>query len=750
MGPAEVFDQRAVLDQDRALIEQLTQRADRRERSAVRKPPAVPKLKSRGDRASMDTAPPSPAAATTPIPDMPVASEAVATAPETPAKGLVAAAGSPAEMQQGSDRQLLVEATDAPADAQSVPTRGTQSASSASIRDEPALVSSLAEEAPKLDHPLPAVLQQAVPKQEPPPATMAPVVPRSGGLFTAADIDNIMDRLGTADGKAVAGQDLSQGDEPGQCTQNFGDISNEFFQSHRMDVQKKAEEPPAPVQAPAARESTEFEVPKRQGLRDQIKAIDSWLEDDFIAREQLSEARHTVGAAPSGRGFPSPLIPQQSVSSRISAESGTAETSIFSKLEGIKQQKALGQRPNGAQLSDLANQIKPLLPGMSLEALVRALQLFCSARFEDHDLYLRILGEIPVQVRGISPELLTTCLKVLWRLRLHEETYLELFSMEAMNMIRSSRRAPVRAPRRAPAPARHADSEATKAATATGLPQPTPPAAKPQPDAPAPFNASQLIHIGNALTQLSAKHSSRFMDIYQEQLSIALPRLTQEECELVSLALATSPLMPDQLRRTFLERCAQVDAGAALQAHTATAAPDIEKYQREFSAWKQREKHFRNIFMIEASVRKETFSFFSSLPPEVRAHLDRVHADAETLKHEGTGALAASVAAVLEQLGVSCDLTKMVGPLSLHVVCKATNPRSELKEIVYECSETDAFCAPRQDDKGAVPQYTTVTKLRHKLLKRLGVQLVHINMWEWNQMSEAQRINYMVKVQSDL
>lgn len=577
-------------------------------------------------------------------------------------------------------------------------------------------------------------------------------MPRSGGLFTAADIDSIMNRLGTAEDKAAAaGPAPSQGEEPGQVTQNFGDISKEFFQSHRMDVtQKKAEEPPAPVRAPVAPESTEIEVPKRKGLRDQIKAIDSWLEDDFTAREQLSEARHTVAAVPSGRGFPSPLIPQTSFSPTISAETGTAEANIFSKLEGIKHKKALGERANGAQLSDLANQIKPLLPGMSLEALVRALQLFCSARFQDHDLYLRVLGEIPVQIRGISPELLTTCLKVLWRLRLHEETYLELFSMEAMNMIRACRRAPVRAPRRAPAPSRAVDSETTKAATATGLPQPTPPAAKSLPDAPAPFNAAQLIHIGNALTQLSAKHSSRFMDIYQEQLSIALPRLTQEECELVSLALATSPLMPDQLRRTFLERCAQVDAGAALQAHTASAAPDIEQYQREFTARKQREKHFRNMFMIEASVRKETFSFFSSLPPEVRAHFDRVHADAETLKHEGTGALAAQVADVLEQLGVSCDLTKTVGPLSLHIVCKATNPRSDLKEVVYECSETDAFCAPQQDDKGAVPQYTTVTKLRQRLLKRLGIQLVHMNVWEWNKMSEAQRVNYMVKIQSDL
>jgi len=55
---------------------------------------------------------------------------------------------------------------------------------------------------------------------------------------------------------------------------------------------------------------------------------------------------------------------------------------------------------------------------------------------------------------------------------------------------------------------------------------------------------------------------------------------------------------------------------------------------------------------------------------------------------------------------------------------------------------------PSKDDKGASPQLTASTKLRHRLLQRLGVQLVHINIWEWQHMGEAQRVNYMVKLQS--
>merc|ERR1719401_627944 len=131
-----------------------------------------------------------------------------------------------------------------------------------------------------------------------------------------------------------------------------------------------------------------------------------------------------------------------------------------------------------------------------------------------------------------------------------------------MNMIRAKRRPVARAPRRAPAPGRAVDGAAT-ASVGGCVPVPPPPAAT---EAPAPFSAVQLIQLGNSLSQLGAKHPPRFMDIFQEQLTLAIPRLTAEECELVSPTFAMSQLMPDSLRRSFLERCAKVDAGIALDA----------------------------------------------------------------------------------------------------------------------------------------------------------------------------------------
>jgi len=257
-----------------------------------------------------------------------------------------------------------------------------------------------------------------------------------------------------------------------------------------------------------------------------------------------------------------------------------------------------------------------------------------------------------------------------------------------------------------------------------------------------------LVQIGNSLAQLSSKYATRFMDAYQEQLAMAVPSFTQEECELVTPSLALSQLMPDTLRRAFLERCAEVDAGAPLPEPAANVAPDIDRYQKDAAELRRRSKSYQNIFILEASLRKETFAFFTSLPAEVRSYLERIHEKASALPLPPQGPFAQQVAAVLDQLGVQCDVAARAGPFSLHVVAKTANPRTDGEDIVYECCEASCYCALRQDDKNGAPQPLASTKLRHKLLQRLGVQLVQINVWEWNRLSEAQRVNYMVKMQS--
>ncbi|CAJ1388683.1 unnamed protein product [Effrenium voratum] len=229
-----------------------------------------------------------------------------------------------------------------------------------------------------------------------------------------------------------------------------------------------------------------------------------------------------------------------------------------------------------------------------------------------------------------------------------------------------------------------------------------------------------------------------------ESLDALLPRSDFHAFVLCHLYLIVTwiGLMPDALRRAFLERCAEVDAGSPLVAPDDAVAPDIAKYQQDAEIFRRRSHSFRNIFVIEASLRKETWAFFTSLPAEVRSYLDRVQDTCKELRHQGANSFAKQVAEVLGQLGVVCELNRMAGPLELHLVVKAVGDT----EIVYECCEADAYCAARQDQRTSPP--TVETKLRQKLLQRMGYQLVHMNVWEWNRLSEAQRINYMVKLQS--
>lgn len=816
------FDQQAVLDQDRLLIEQLTQRQPRRELSVVRKPPPPPKIVPYRARAE-----PSGTPATTPPSTLPntASSQSSSNAPHTPMPLPLPSGRSP--MPNDVELPLQPGGSDLCTTTPLLPTH-SETAGDSVVASASSLHDSTHARAAQLDKMAgrpatcdrgrsPAAVDDTAPTRcsveqaradaakatsradatllagaglaiatstthgAKPATFVEPVVPRSGEMFTAEDIDVIMNRIAGGSGHMPSGGGAVQDDAvsalvcgggggagtpaAGQVTQNASDLSNDFFCSHHMEV---------PVASASCHDASatsnrkklvgpgdlDVEVLQRRKLQHQIQAIDSWLEDDFAAREQLAQtSADGQSLGNTNIGLLADLASKE-LSVQLAAATGATPVSndglhtndaaaeLLQKLEDLKRRKALGEKASVAVLKGLAQIAKPLFPTMKLEILVRVLHLFTSARHEDHDLYLRILGEIPMQIRGITPEMLTTCMRVLWRLRLREETYLELLTMEAMNMIRSARRPVARAPRRPPA--LRTDTAATAAVKDGTLRAPIPPPVS-SAEALSPFSARQLVHMGNALTQLGCKLPARFMERYQEQLSRAIPRLAVEECELVCPTFAMSQLMHDPLRRAFLERCAEVGAGKQFplnQDEAANAAPDIAQYQRELQERRRRVKRFRNIYVVEASVRKETFSFFSSLPNEVRAYLDRVRADASQLPHEEPSALAFEVAGVLDQLGVTCDTNRMAGPLGLHVVASAVRPGVGNTEVVYECSDSSDFYALRQDDKGAAPQLVASVKLRHKLLQRLGVQLIHINAREWHAMSEAQRVNYMVRLQS--
>jgi len=168
------------------------------------------------------------------------------------------------------------------------------------------------------------------------------------------------------------------------------------------------------------------------------------------------------------------------------------------------------------------------------------------------------------------------------------------------------------------------------------------------------FNPEQLIRMGNAFSILDVKHDSRFVDIFQDQLSWACPLLTASQCEMVHPTLALGPLVNDGTRRLFLEQCAKVGAGRPIP-HSGSdkkareVTPDVKSFQAESSRRRSRLKHISNIYIIEAFVRKEHLEFFSSLPANVKAYLDALHEDACHLAVKPPSKLASQVADALRK-----------------------------------------------------------------------------------------------------
>jgi hypothetical protein len=242
-----------------------------------------------------------------------------------------------------------------------------------------------------------------------------------------------------------------------------------------------------------------------------------------------------------------------------------------------------------------------------------------------------------------------------------------------------------------------------------------------------PFSPDQLLQIGNALALLDARPPARFVETFQEEIAIAIPELSREECEMASPVFFLT-LLNDKLKRAFLERCADVQAGLDVPWRSAETAS------------KSRLEHIGQIYMIELSVRKETFSFYSSLSAEVRAYLDGLHETAPQLPREPPSTFATEVGRVLDQLGVQYETSaRKHGALATHVLAEGTNITRE--QVFYECVGEDQHFAYSTT-------LTPAAKLRQRLFDRLGVKLSYLYVREWSALSDAQRVNHVVKLHS--
>merc|ERR1719264_1969541 len=83
----------------------------------------------------------------------------------------------------------------------------------------------------------------------------------------------------------------------------------------------------------------EFKVPQRTALKEQIASIDSWLEEDFSAREQLSKKPSAAGQrsrAPVASVADPTSTFKEAAAAAGPTEMGGSEAELFQKLEDVK------------------------------------------------------------------------------------------------------------------------------------------------------------------------------------------------------------------------------------------------------------------------------------------------------------------------------------------------------------------------------------------------------------------------------
>jgi hypothetical protein len=226
-------------------------------------------------------------------------------------------------------------------------------------------------------------------------------------------------------------------------------------------------------------------------------------------------------------------------------------------------------------------------------------------------------------------------------------------------------------------------------------------------------------------------------------------------CCLMS-TLFVSNYMSDSLRRAYLKRCAETQAGFN----------DVDV------------DYLRSMALTELVLRKEHHSFMVSVPQYVTRYLDKVRRHAEfdgwgsvtlpptvapdgpkgnqraemtlSLQRKGNTATGGQrgdvfssdmhrdVSACLNHLGVEHENGVLCGPFLLDIVAlDMVNPN---KRIVYEVNSHHHFYEGTET-------IVADQRLRHRMLGRQGQKLHMIHAHEWRPLSSAQKMTHVLKLQ---
>ncbi|CAJ1397444.1 unnamed protein product [Effrenium voratum] len=369
-----------------------------------------------------------------------------------------------------------------------------------------------------------------------------------------------------------------------------------------------------------------------------------------------------------------------------------------------------GRQATGPLWLHLAAQAKNLADQLDLPQLLEVLKLFCSVRYEDYELYMRLLGEVPHYVKQASAAQLAELARLMARRRLRERNYVDMVVAHLLSKIRVSE-----------------DN----------------------------LSMRLMVKTANALAALECRSQPKFVEHFNRHFEHRIEELDPELCCMVSPVFMVN-YMSDALRRSFLKRCAEAQAGFTGEAP------------------------IRNLACIELALRKEQHSLVASLPQFVVRYLEKVRAQSEfdkwgsvvlptTVAPDGprgddrqelsvallrkaagskcntTGDVFSSdmhrdVSACLTHLGIEHENGVVTGPYLLDIVAKdMVNPS---RRIIYEVNSPHHFY---EGTKALVAD----KRLRHRLLGRLGHHLHMVNAYDWRPLAAAAKMTFLLKIQQE-
>lgn len=394
-------------------------------------------------------------------------------------------------------------------------------------------------------------------------------------------------------------------------------------------------------------------------------------------------------------------------------KSAYAEAGIQKRdfLEDLRKQRdrEKGRQGTGPLWLHLASQAKNLASSFDLIDILEAMKLFCSVRYEDYELYMRLLGEVPHYVKEASASQLCELLRLLARRRLRERNYVDMACAQLLVRIRLT------------------DDQ---------------------------LSPRMLVKTANALALLECRSMPRFVEHFLRHLEHRVQELDSQLCCAMSTVFVCS-YMCDALRRAFLHRCAETQAGFE--------GPNYE---------------LRNLSCTELVLRKEHHAFMASLPTYVTRFLDKIREYAQfdkwgsvvlpntavpdgprgndraemsqSLLRKASGNpvctggdvfssdMHRDVSACLTHLGITHVNGVICGPYLLDIVSvDMVNPT---RRIVYEVNAHHHFYEGTQ-------MLVSDKRLRHRMLTRMGQKLHMVNAEDWRPLTAAHKMTFILKLQ---